>query len=241
VPARPPARVPQPVHERIAHDLRAAILGGKLKGGDRLPSEAELAREYNTQVLTVRKGLRGLVNEGLVTNRHRIGNFVTEHLKVQWDIALRDSDPTGHQEITVSTAEPGDLIGDRRLWDLLDFRGGGIAVRRSRLRKIDGIPVEIAHDYIPYEIAKDTALMRRSPVDAVQVLRECGYRVASAVCDEVCVRKPHPGESQALDVAPVHAVAELVRTRDFAPDQTCLLVGHSVYRTGPTIRFEFGH
>jgi GntR family transcriptional regulator len=240
VPDRPPARPPKPVYERIADDLRAAILSGRIGSGEQLPSEDRLAKQYGVQKLTVRKSLTLLVAEQLIINRQRVGNFVVESVTVRWDLSSRTTGPSGGP-VTVSTAEPDDLVGDRRLGDLLDFRGGDLAVCRTRVRRTGGVPVAIVCDYLPYQITKDTDLMRKDPaVDAVAELAALGYETAPTSRDELCVRNPKPSECAALDVASVHSVNELVRQRMFEPPGVCLLVEHNVYRTGPTIRFVFG-
>lgn len=53
----------QQVEERI----RAAILAGELRSGERLPSEAELARQFGVSRTTVREALRSLSAANLIT------------------------------------------------------------------------------------------------------------------------------------------------------------------------------
>jgi DNA-binding FadR family transcriptional regulator len=60
---------PEPVRrprEQVEKQLRDAIVSASFKGGDRLPSEAELAREFQVSRSTVREALRVLVSEGLI-------------------------------------------------------------------------------------------------------------------------------------------------------------------------------
>lgn len=53
----------QQVEDQIAH----AILSGQLSGGDRLPSESELTRQFGVSRNTVREALRSLSTQGLIT------------------------------------------------------------------------------------------------------------------------------------------------------------------------------
>ncbi|MQA83567.1 MAG: FCD domain-containing protein [Streptosporangiales bacterium] len=60
---RPVLRPRQQVEERI----RAAILAGELSSGQRLPSEAELARQFGVSRGTVREALRSISAQNLIT------------------------------------------------------------------------------------------------------------------------------------------------------------------------------
>jgi GntR family transcriptional repressor for pyruvate dehydrogenase complex len=63
----------------IADQIRAAILGGQLKEGERLPPERSLAEQFGVSRVTVRDALRALEAMGLITVRvgARGGAFVT--------------------------------------------------------------------------------------------------------------------------------------------------------------------
>lgn len=54
-------------YQKIAADLRGAILCGALKIGDRLPAVVELANRYNVAASTAHRAISELKDEGLVT------------------------------------------------------------------------------------------------------------------------------------------------------------------------------
>src|SRR5919107_2703945 len=66
------------VSDVIAERLSAAIRDGTLNPGDRLPTEAELAREFQVGRTSVREGLQKLRAHGLIESRKGLGAFVTE-------------------------------------------------------------------------------------------------------------------------------------------------------------------
>ena len=66
------------VSDLIAERLTAAIRDGTLKPGDRLPTEAELAREFQVGRTSVREGLQKLRAHGLIESRKGLGAFVTD-------------------------------------------------------------------------------------------------------------------------------------------------------------------
>ena len=63
--------------ERIVQYVKTEILKGRLRPGDRLPSERELADTLGTSRNSVREGLRVLENIGVVTSHHGSGNFIS--------------------------------------------------------------------------------------------------------------------------------------------------------------------
>jgi GntR family transcriptional repressor for pyruvate dehydrogenase complex len=66
------------VSDQIAERLAAAMRDGTLKPGDRLPTEAELARDFQVGRTSVREALQKLRALGLVESRKGLGAFVTE-------------------------------------------------------------------------------------------------------------------------------------------------------------------
>lgn len=83
--------------ESIHADLRKQILTGKLRPGDRLPTEKELAKQYGVAVMTVRQAQHPLLQEGLIRKQRRHGTFVCEdaakHRRMLLVCGIR---PNGH-------------------------------------------------------------------------------------------------------------------------------------------------
>ena len=75
---------PQPLYAQLRDHLRAAILGGRLRAHDKLPSESGLALQHGVSRITVRQALGALQNEGLITRLQGKGAYVsppTHHTK----------------------------------------------------------------------------------------------------------------------------------------------------------------
>ena len=68
------------VAESLANEVKEKILRGKLKCGDRLPSERDLAKQCSTSRITVREAFRMLENEGLLLIKRGAegGAFIAE-------------------------------------------------------------------------------------------------------------------------------------------------------------------
>ncbi|OZB80377.1 MAG: hypothetical protein B7X41_17985, partial [Microbacterium sp. 14-71-5] len=58
--------MPEVVYTQIADDLRALITAGRLRPGDAVPTEAELAERWSTSRGPIRNALAALRAEGLI-------------------------------------------------------------------------------------------------------------------------------------------------------------------------------
>jgi len=65
-----------PRHRQVFETLQAAIVSGKYKRGQKLPSEASLVRQFGTSRITVGRAVRDLQLKGLVERRAGSGTFV---------------------------------------------------------------------------------------------------------------------------------------------------------------------
>lgn len=64
--------------DEIAQSLTGAILEGRLKPGDQLPTEQALAGSFGVARTVVREAISRLKHDGLITARQGIGAFVAE-------------------------------------------------------------------------------------------------------------------------------------------------------------------
>lgn len=126
---------PRPPRRQLADLLRAAILTGKIRPGDKLPSGPELAERYGVSKVTAQQAVAELKNEGLVFSRPGAGVYARE--RTEKPVGLRPHLERAFVEpnVTVDFAgfsgetlhgaisEPLDKIRDGR------FRPDSIAVR----------------------------------------------------------------------------------------------------------------
>ena len=111
---RPVSRIN--ISDQIAEQIKNMIIDGTLKGGDQIPTEQELARNFNVSRASVREALKALESMGLL-NRSREGTFVCDS-----DINML-SDPLIYK-IALKGVELGDLIEVRKL---LEIPSAGLA------------------------------------------------------------------------------------------------------------------
>ena len=68
-----------PLYAQLEQKIELQIANRALHPGDRLPTEAQLARENGVSVITVRKAIDGLVRKGLLECKQGKGTFVSHH------------------------------------------------------------------------------------------------------------------------------------------------------------------
>lgn len=62
--------------EFIAYELKFYFMKNKLKEGEKLPSERDLAEQFGVQRATVRSAYKLLEDEGIIECRERSGNYI---------------------------------------------------------------------------------------------------------------------------------------------------------------------
>jgi GntR family transcriptional regulator len=227
------------VYRQIAGVLRDAIERGELAPGDRLPSESELMQRFNVAQGTVRNALGLLRGEGLVVAEHGRGVYVRTRPRLRR--LAHDRFARRHREagkaayLAESEAEevkpsvevffvgPGkaDAITAKRL----SLRAGSKVLVRRRRYLSDDHATELATSFIPWELAKGTAMVEENPGPGGVYARieETGHRLAH-FDEEITARMPTPEEAKALRLAAGTPVLTLVRTAfdtDGAPVEVC--------------------
>jgi GntR family transcriptional repressor for pyruvate dehydrogenase complex len=69
------------VSDQVKKILKQAVIDGKLKPGDKIPTEEKMAQQFKVSKVTVREALRDLEAEGLIEKRRGLygGSFITHH------------------------------------------------------------------------------------------------------------------------------------------------------------------
>ncbi|MDX3232534.1 GNAT family N-acetyltransferase [Streptomyces sp. ME19-01-6] len=212
---------PRALYQRIADKLRAEIADGTLGSGSRLPTEAEIAAEWDTTRSTAVQGLRVLVNEGLIVSDRPRGYFVRSRramvyrpqaefrkrpLSPELDAFLTEMAEDGReasQRIEVQVITPPREIRER-----LRLGEGELVAVRRRVRFVDGVPYNTNDSHFPLSLVHDSEIMNPDDIarGANTVLAELGYEQTRA-WDEIQVRMPTPEESDRLQLGPGTPVA----------------------------------
>jgi GntR family transcriptional regulator len=242
------------VYERLADELRASILSGRYKPGDRLPSTLEIMASTGVANLTVRGAYRVLVEEGLVEPVAKRGYYVRRPNTMTWHMAMakRDrragtdlldrwasdaeaADLTHREEVSVGIEASSAVVLGRPVGERLGLTDDSqVLVRRAvRYTGPVGSPEAVqaeslADEYYPYDLVRESALASPGPVSAMEVLSGLGYRLAGHV-DELRPRLATIDERRVLSLPQVSVTLELARTAHTL-DRRPVMVMHQVRR-----------
>jgi len=109
---RPPPRIiGQKVlrpRAQVEEKIRSAIFSGDLRGGERLPSEDELGRQFGVSRTTVREALRSLCAQGLIRKSPGVkgGSFVQDVDYQSLGVLLQES---LHVRLELGTLRPDEV------------------------------------------------------------------------------------------------------------------------------------
>ena len=67
------------LYEHIVEQIESQILSGKLRNGDQLPNERELAQKFGVSRTAVREAVQTLREKGLVSSHQGRGTFITDN------------------------------------------------------------------------------------------------------------------------------------------------------------------
>lgn len=215
----PERRAQAPKFEQVADVMRAEIKSGKLRPGEQLPREDELAARYDAARPTMRAALTILEREGLVSAQRGKGIFIRSSRKITRNETKRllesvwgDGRSMWVPDIGTEPT-PDDLVVRRRAAPAHIALAFGQANTWCRDRRylVDDQPVMIAISYVPEDIADGTPIATQDtgPGGTYARLRDAGY---GPVRFEILLgaRMPTREESSRLQVgASVPLITEL--------------------------------
>lgn len=145
-----------PLYVQLMEELETSIRNGVYKPGDKIMTEAEMAKEYGVSLITVRKAVGSLMENGLVMRKQGKGTFVTKP-KYSRNMKKLQSFTEMCEQMGVKPGaqvlENRLIMADKKVADRLGIEPGSNVVYISRLRLADGEPVQVEKSYFPLKYA----------------------------------------------------------------------------------------
>ncbi|WP_371933926.1 GntR family transcriptional regulator [Streptomyces sp. KL115B] len=200
-------------HQVIADDLRGQISTGRIKAGDRLPSEAQLATRYTVSVPTLRSALSVLQGEGLIEKVQGRGNFVRHPLhRITYIGGGRTSDAEAALNAGLSVRIHATRLKARgSVADLLRVPAGAPLVEYRCVSHEGKSPHSLSRVYVPRELAPDDVTEASNWTDvAAERLIELRHPLAE-VRERIGARLPTAEEAMTLRISTALAVLAIER------------------------------
>ncbi|MBX9456533.1 MAG: GntR family transcriptional regulator [Rhizobium sp.] len=219
-----------PLYVKLQQALAGAIRSGRLRSGDALPPERDLAEYASISRVTVRKAVDELVRQGILVRRHGSGTFVATPVeKVEQplsrltsfteDMARRGRTSRAEWlERGLFTPSPDEMM-------MLGLAAGGRVARLERLRIADENPLAIERASISAEFLPDPEKVGNSLYAALEAR---GVRPIRAV-QRISARNIKDNEARLLNVAPGSAGLTIERI-SYLPSGKVVELTRSLYR-----------
>lgn len=154
---------PAPTAWRAIYDrIHVAIAAGKLRTGDRLPTEATLAAEHGVNRHTVRRAMAALAAEGAIWVRRGSGAYVAQGRvdyplgdRVKFTPSIRAIGRSPLRRILSSETRPPDGEIARHL----RLRSGRLVTRVVTLGLVDDLPIAYGEHFFPDHRFPDIAVV----------------------------------------------------------------------------------
>ncbi|MFF2019764.1 GntR family transcriptional regulator [Paenibacillus sp. NPDC058177] len=138
----------EPKYETVKQALLHQIQAGKLRPGDKLPTEEDLMKQFHVSGITVRKAMTELANEGTITRIKRKGSFVngvqaadnSSHL-IAFILSAEDNFDVSYMKIIKGAQQ---VAADFNYSLIVEWSNENLAVEQASIqkmldRKVDGI------------------------------------------------------------------------------------------------------
>lgn len=226
----------------IAEELRADITEGRLRAGDRLPTENALAERFGVNRHTARQAIASLAADGLVEARRGSGTFVTSGevhvhrigMRTRLSTSLGDRHSAAGRVLESATEPAPEAVASR-----LGIAAGDPVLRVEALRTVDGQPLSLSTRWLDAALVPDHAAALRRTSSVTAALRAGGiddYVRASTV---VAARHATASEASLLGLAP-GAIVLVTESLDALPDGTPLQYGITRF-AAQRVRLDIEH
>ncbi len=212
-----------PRYQQIKSFIQSGIMQQKLPPGSKIPTEAQLADQFEVSRMTVNKAIRDLVQENVLVRHPGVGTFVSD--------AKAESPLTDIKNISDEVRQRG----------------------HSYSCKVVKVQEAIAHEQIAMQMGVPigTAVFRSVIVhleNGQPIQLENRYVVSSLVPgymqQDFTVATPHEYLSKSCPISSVEHIVEAIlpseavqRYLDIKPDTACLLVNRRTWSDGRLISY----
>jgi GntR family phosphonate transport system transcriptional regulator len=202
--------------------VEADIAAGRLKPGDRIAAEAQLAVRFGVNRHTVRRGLAALTERGLVRATQGSGTFV-EAQPLAYPIGLK----TRFSEVMAKAGKEarGELVSaehtqaDVAIAAALGIKVGMPVLAMNTINRADGIPLSLAQTFLPLPrfIGLDKAFAAKGSL--TKAYKKFGLDDYKRLSTRITARPADAEEARALDIAPGRTLL-VVNSVNVDPDGT---------------------
>ena len=220
-----------PAYQRIQNSIRKRIEDGKLKPGQVVESERELAKTHGVSLMTARHALAELQREGLVDRHRGSGTFVAPPKREFNKLASFTEQMSARSMAAQSKVIHQSIIdGEPDIAARLSLHPGSRLLLLERLREAGGEPFSLETCYLSADTYSGIV---RAHLDRGSIFSslERDYNIELAYADEdVDATVADPKTAELLSV-PRGAPLLRIRQTIFSTGGKAVLYVHGLYRS----------
>lgn len=200
-----------PLYQQVYTAITDAIRSGRLRPGDRLPTERQFCEQLEVSRATVRRALGRLVEEGVVEAQVGRGSFVRTALDSSFaepaNMLMSFTELAAARGLRASADVLSEVTRSAVPEEALAFKIGvhSLVFEIRRLRMLDDAPVALDRTRIPLDVAPNLPAQDFTTASIYETLEAAG---AVPVTADVVVSAEVADEAsaEALDVDPGSAL-----------------------------------
>ena len=217
-----PAPKNAPLYQQIYDEIKDAIEKGVYAPKERIPSELELAEQYEVSRITVRRAVEELCSDGYLVKQQGRGTFV--------------STPHINRQFHASTLQAGAHVVDRQIvparqneMEFFGLQKDALLLHIKRVRTADGEPIFEENIFVPFDAYREllTADLEDKSIFA-EVERVGGTSIVSVGYRTVEAVRANTEQAAELGIAPHDPLLNL-RAGFTGPNGEPVLMGKQYY------------
>ena len=212
-----------PKYFNFATQLKAHINTGTFPVGSTLPSQRELAQQFGTTLMTIRKALTLLEGEGLIRTEHGVGTFVMNPHVQEEDFHLfslsneMKKDAALQTETRILSAEP--TFHHLQAADTFNLSANTAVGLLERLRFLEGVPFMMQQSFLPPQFAHlvQRYASNQSLYDFIREETRQAVTMAKEVLRPILLTAVQANQLQAIPNSPAWLSIRLSSNQDGTP------------------------
>jgi GntR family transcriptional regulator len=219
-----------PLYLQLQRRIADAIASGRLKPGDSLPPERDMAAMTDLSRVTIRKAVQALVASGQLVQRRGSGTFVAakvERLEQALSLLTSFTEDMVRRGKSVESVWLSRAIHAPAPEEVmaLGLGAGTMVARLERVRRSDGVPLAIERASLSADVLPDPAAVETS---LYAVLQARGMRPVRAV-QRISAANLGPRDAELLGV-PTGAAGLRIERIGYLPSGRVVEFTRSLYR-----------
>lgn len=227
--------------QAIHREISTRIVEGRMRPGERLPTEPELCSMFGAGRHSIRRAIEALSIEGKLRVEQGRGTFVEDAPLIEYHIGQR---VRFRQNLRQQGVVPGGAVieaitcpAPRSVAKALDLAPETTVHRLCSRGEADGVPISIGYSYHEAARFPELPAMRRAGVSITEIYRHYGIDDYFRHSTTILSRRAEPEESALLHQHPAQPVL-VVRKTDVDAARRPLAHSEGIW-AADRVRFTF--